>query len=151
MISIEQMTFDAAYTGLALQGWLQSADEYGNCRYRLHRMEQPTPLHHAGQPMLKCAAGHLIPDDKYDPGFEGDGVGERRIALIVIKGGYSIKTAHELQRIHDGRVDATEDQQGTHFTKQSPDELQAAFVAYANAQGLTIPMVLDLENGVIST
>ena len=50
--AIRQSIFNRAYLGLKAQGFKVSATAGGKCMYR-------------GPGGLKCAAGHLIPDDRY--------------------------------------------------------------------------------------
>lgn len=54
----KQEIFDKVWTGLKAQGFQQSVSDDGLCKYR-------------GLNGLKCAAGHLIPDDVYSPKMEG--------------------------------------------------------------------------------
>lgn len=71
----------------------------GTCQYR-------------GDGGMKCAAGHLIPDDKYDPAMEGavcvDGLGfgpvldkTRRVHEVLESEGYDPKFVRALQEAHD--------------------------------------------------
>ncbi len=53
-----QEIFNLAYTGLHGQGWRQSVNAEGGCMYR-------------GPVGLKCAIGHCIDDQDYDPEMEG--------------------------------------------------------------------------------
>jgi hypothetical protein len=58
----QQEIFNRVYTGLKAQGFKRSLsgpdDAVSRCRYR-------------GEDGLKCAIGHLIPDEKYEEGLEG--------------------------------------------------------------------------------
>ena len=57
----KQMLFDKMWRGLKGQDWQQSIDERNDlCAYR-------------GANGLKCAVGHCIPDDVYEPDMEGKG------------------------------------------------------------------------------
>lgn len=62
MMNIYQEIFDKVYTHLEQQGGA-SALETGACLYR-------------SEDGKMCAVGCLIPDDKYDPKFEGEPVDE---------------------------------------------------------------------------
>lgn len=57
-----QNIFDTVVAAVIAQG-ARSQDEIGWCMYR-------------GPNGLKCAAGHLIPDDRYDPRMEGNVIRE---------------------------------------------------------------------------
>ncbi|MGQ7794434.1 hypothetical protein ACUN0C_18670 [Faunimonas sp. B44] len=61
-----QDTFDTVVRHLFAQG--KQAHEYGVCRYRTYDG-------------LKCAVGCLIPDEDYDPSFEGQLVDRLPIKL----------------------------------------------------------------------
>ena len=57
MYTTKQEIFDVAYKGLRDQGWRQSKNAEGRCRYRNGKGD-------------KCAIGHLIPDEDYAPVLE---------------------------------------------------------------------------------
>lgn len=82
-----QETFDTVVTALRKQE-KPSVNEIGECMYR-------------GPNGLKCAAGHLIPDDKYNPEFEGIAITEWDIGPILKEQGYDIRLVEELQDAHD--------------------------------------------------
>ena len=57
----QQEIFNKAYAGLKAQGFNRAVRDTGPlaiCQYR-------------GEDGLKCAIGHLIPDEKYEEGLEG--------------------------------------------------------------------------------
>lgn len=55
-----QQVFDNALRGVRAQGAL-SRDEYRSCRYRMEE----------GGKQLRCGIGYSIPDELYNPDFEG--------------------------------------------------------------------------------
>ena len=67
-----QDLFDMAYAGLKKQGFAQSLDSHGHgqCKYR-------------GRGGLKCAVGHLIPDERYSSSFEGYGAASGAIVEVI--------------------------------------------------------------------
>jgi hypothetical protein len=65
MKTIQQL-FDQAVNGIRLQGGPAYAPEFESCMYRFTTEDGRT---------LKCAIGHLIPDEKYDSMMEGKGIG----------------------------------------------------------------------------
>ena len=86
-----QDLFNTAYAGLKAQGFKQSLDSYGQCKYR-------------GRGGLKCAVGHLIPDERYNSSFEGSGAASSDIAGMVGVGPENDNAAIfliALQRAHD--------------------------------------------------
>lgn len=127
--SIEQRTFDAAYIGLALQGWIQSVSQSGTCLYR----------HEVDGKKLACGAGHMFRDDQYHPDMECTRATEGLVAAAIRKNGLDPHFAGMIQKCHDGEKGVEEDH--LPFTAMDPDQLQAAFIAFANHHGLTIPMV----------
>lgn len=85
-----QQLFNDAFRGIASQDFRQSADK-GSCMYR-------------GPEGLRCVLGHCIPDDEYDPHFEGAGVtAEPRIGQILRNryGQLSMEFLLDLQDTHD--------------------------------------------------
>ncbi len=100
-----QTMFDRVATHLLTQN-KPARDSNGECRYRT-------------KDGLKCAIGELIPDDKYDPDFEGAGgsalymkpdYGDgdspftRKTAEIRKAAGFTLKQgrlAYALQSVHD--------------------------------------------------
>lgn len=88
MIS-KQETFDTVCKALIAQGKPAVAvNGYGGraCRYRT-------------EDGCKCAAGHLIPDDKYNPALEGYSLGDNRVAEAI--GDHDRKLVGALQALHD--------------------------------------------------
>lgn len=88
----KQETFDAVVTHLLKQG-CRSVDSLGNCVY----------LSDQG---LKCAAGCLIPEDEYVPGWEGTSIWENEkcegtVTACLRRLGYNLKLVSQLQSIHD--------------------------------------------------
>lgn len=59
--AIHQRIFDKAFKGLQSQGFVRSTLR-GACQYR-------------GLDGLRCAIGHVLPDDVYEPSMEGNNVG----------------------------------------------------------------------------
>lgn len=67
----KQQLFDRAVAGLANQGFQQSLDEtQDTCAYR-------------GSEGMRCAMGHVLPDDKYRPEFEGKNAKDLMISHTV--------------------------------------------------------------------
>lgn len=67
----KQQLFDRAVAGLARQGFQQSFDEaQDTCAYR-------------GSEGMRCAMGHVLPDDKYQPEFEGKNAKDLMISHTV--------------------------------------------------------------------
>lgn len=104
-----QETFDIVARALIKQGRpaFDNLRTGGACRYRF-ALEDGT--------ILKCAAGHLIPDEKYDPRMEGVGVyleedyeccdeeGKSKVRLlnkIIGEEGHDLSLVRELQTAHD--------------------------------------------------
>lgn len=123
----KQDTFNQVYLGLAAQGFKQSANRRGDCLYR-------------GPNGLKCAAGQVIPDDKFEPRFEGHGIvsvlperwfdGEstsKDLNLMISGLGHNLGTLSELQSIHDASKD--------------PHTMKNQLDYYAEEQGLIIPEI----------
>jgi hypothetical protein len=88
MLTRQEM-FDTAYAGIIAQGGPATTTN-GACRYR-----RPSGN--------KCAVGHLISDDKYDPDMEGTGVTNPRVykALGDDISAEDISFLHSLQSCHD--------------------------------------------------
>lgn len=80
-----QEIFDKAWTGLESQGFLQSK-EPGRCMYR-------------GFGGRRCAVGWCIPDEKYDPGFEGRGPTTEICEAVGLPDALGFLT--NLQKTHD--------------------------------------------------
>lgn len=82
-----QETFDIVVNHLRKQG-RKAIDENGHCRYRT-------------DDGCKCAAGCLIPDDKYSPDLEGNNIWYTPIYNILFKLGHDLSLVGRLQQIHD--------------------------------------------------
>lgn len=85
-----QETFDTVCKGIIAQG-RQAVGEDNACRYR------------AGE--LKCAAGMLIPDDRYDPRMElGGALYTTGLVynLVCVELGHDFALVKRLQECHDG-------------------------------------------------
>lgn len=95
----KQEAFNTVVAGLLNQG-RKSVNAYGDCMYR-------------GDYGCKCAAGHLIPDDKYDSKVEGYGIplvfrkSYPKSVCDLLLNAVGISTREEavfvrdLQRVHD--------------------------------------------------
>lgn len=81
-----QETFDFVARALAAQG--RPSIEDGLCVYR-------------GPGGLKCAAGHLIPDDRYSRGMENLPAQHPSIAGMLAELGHSTGLVSALQAAHD--------------------------------------------------
>jgi len=114
-----QQAFDAALFGIRKQGYTRSVDDRTLvCMYR-----------HPKDSSIRCAAGHIIPDDVYDPLVEnstirqilGDNLCEeldthappRNLPITgwlrrQVKGGLNIRLLSELQHAHDETLDASD-------------------------------------------
>lgn len=115
-----QAAFTAAYLGLAAKGFERSYDAKHGCLYR-------------GPRGLKCAVGHLIPDEHYDPTWElgCDPTITNRPAiqtlLDTIYPGVSIPMLSRLQEAHD--------------SFRTPEKMQAALADVATYFELELPHV----------
>ncbi len=97
-----QETFDKVVNHLRQQGRRASvgnSNEPLGCRYRLQSDDDNI--------MLKCAIGCLIPDNKYNPKFEGESI--IRLVnkfpeveqILDIKDDQDLVLLQDLQRVHD--------------------------------------------------
>jgi hypothetical protein len=104
----KQQAFDIMWKGLTSQGW-NSSIEAGVCQYRTYTG-------------LKCAIGHLIPDDIAQQ-WEGRSVG----TLVEVEdlSPRNRKFYERAQEVHDG--------------SSNPNNMQARFRALAVQFNLTIP------------
>lgn len=91
-----QETFDTVVTHLRTQGSRCSSDS-GDCMYRLDGR--------------KCAAGCLIPDDRYSPDMEGTTVLYSDVGDLLAELGHDMALVDELQTLHD-RTDPAEWEEG---------------------------------------
>lgn len=88
----EQDIFDIVYPAMIKQG-KPAIDEKGNCKYR-------------APDGSKCAVGHLLEDDEYNPEIEGNSVEEAGIAhLIPDRLLPHVQFLVDLQHAHDVMVD----------------------------------------------
>lgn len=82
LYSSQQEVFNQAIRGLAAQNWQRSEmtpeEKYSvfHCRYRQNQ-EASCPI--------RCAVGHLIPDDKYEPYWDMDNMGVGDILLDLVE------------------------------------------------------------------
>lgn len=85
----KQEIFDKVFLGLKSQNFQLSFAEGQGCRYR-------------GPNGLKCAIGHLISDEEYDPNMETHTVRELKYCLLnLIQGEEMLEFLADLQCIHD--------------------------------------------------
>lgn len=125
-----QEAFDKAVAGVRAQGYQLSLDEKTNCMYR-------------GPNGLRCAVGHLIPDELYQPAFEGvTGDGLIGLHLDHIKRGIDLeRLAHLRQLLPDSLAPLLSELQGLHDGIESdcegiPAEFEDGFRAIAKNFGL---------------
>lgn len=105
----DQEMFDAVWKGAKAQGFVQSTGDGGFCAYR-------------GRNGLKCNFGHVIPDERYDPKFEG-----LLAAKVIHKLGMQVSTV------------LAEDLQETHDLSWNPDDHEQQLRGVAWRYDLTIP------------
>lgn len=94
----QQQAFDVAYQGIKAQGKLSK--HKGQCYYR-----------HPENNQVKCAIGHLIPDEQYNPDMEE---GETCVVLV--------RTRHQLPDITDLSGEFLIDLQNVHDGARSVSE-----------------------------
>jgi len=107
-----QQLFDNAWNGLKSQGFVQCANDEGDCKYR-------------GDNGMRCGIGWSIPDERYSRSLEGRGVEERVVLLAASIRPFNQDFAGDLQNCHDNSY--------------SPADMQARFIALAEKHRLTIP------------
>lgn len=124
----KQEMFTKVWKGLEGQNWQQSLQEGSTdrCRYR-------------GPNGLKCAAGHLIPDEMYSPELEGEHILAVFSDNAMIFGehvdGPEKSFAYRMQTAHDSfEVVGLRTSRATQFT-----DMRSAFVALAEMENLAIP------------
>lgn len=112
MTRTRQEIFDLAWNGLKAQGFVQSVNKTGSCVFR-------------GPNGTRCAIGHCIPDDKYDPRMDREG--EYFDAAFDAAGvGWRDRIfAHNLQNAHDNG--------------EEPKSMERYLRNLAGEYGLTIP------------
>lgn len=88
----KQQTFDTIVNHLRTQGARALNAALGHCEYRT-----PTGM--------KCAAGCLIPDDKYCRSFEGMRVTMTTPAGVLLNElGHDLVLVQDMQKIHDSHA-----------------------------------------------
>jgi hypothetical protein len=110
-----QETFDKVVTALRAQGKPSVNPETNECMYR-------------GPNGIKCAAGHLIPDDEYKPKFEGYRVDADTIISIIQDNGHDIALVKELQFAHDSSADLTSNNK--EFMKELEKQFQEVAIKF---------------------
>lgn len=117
--ALKQRLFEQAYIALYKQGRRSLTPGRETCAYR-------------GAGDCKCAIGHLIPDDRYDPRFEGKAACADYIMDAV---GVPYRTADFLEALQRDLHDALSG--GRLFRS----ELDAAAKRFATTYNLTPPQV----------
>jgi hypothetical protein len=84
----QQLTFQFVALEMIKQG-RRAVNNDGRCAYR-------------GRNGDKCAAGHLIPDEKYQPEYEGRACLNSPVGPLIASLGHSVDLARALQCVHDG-------------------------------------------------
>lgn len=122
-----QEIFDRIYLALYKQG-RPSVDESGNCLYR-------------SKNGLKCAAGHIIPDELYHTEYEGTTFECLNDTINLLDfDREQVQLIASLQSIHDSNTMFYEVRQRWFpIWKEN-------MAKYANENGLNIPDVSHLEN-----
>jgi hypothetical protein len=92
---------------------------------------------------LKCAVGHLISDDDYNPLFEGAPALD--LPLISAHFGAYRKLIQSLQAAHDGNAYHYAGEHILRTVNMTPDLLEQRLSAVAAAFGLKIPV--DIRPG----
>lgn len=117
-----QEAFDKAVAGLAAQGFTRSV-HLGGCQYR-------------GPNGKKCALGHLIPDELYDPDMEGKLADHDRMRASLQIIGIDDTLACSLQDAHDNVYLS-----GGEYA-DVPETMRVMLRRVADKFGLTKPEVL---------
>lgn len=112
----QQELFDTVVAGLASQGFERSMGKEG-CAYR-------------GEEGRKCAAGWVLPNERYKESMEGSGVGQDLIrdVFVSIVGEENMLFLSLLQGAHDH--------------SESPSFMKTELVHMGERYGLKIPQVL---------
>lgn len=116
------MVFNHVMRGFAAQGWRRSLSKTGACRYR-------------GEGGCKCAIGHLIPDSRYSPDIEGNGISERVISSLfswVDPGSVRLRVWQDNMKWLDAL-------QSAHDNAVSDVALRPVMVEFAHDHGLKWP------------
>ena len=129
----QQEVFNKAYLAIVAQG-LPSIDDKGVCLYR-------------GLKGRKCAIGHLIPDELYDPLIEGSApcfqptTGKQLALQRVLEAVFSnldkndIPFLHNLQRCHDNAAEDSMCDRGCSFL----EAFRIRCKIFATNYSLTLP------------
>lgn len=125
MYKTRQKIFDIAYLGLASQNWELSRTPQ-MCMYR-------------GPNGTKCAIGHCIPDELYEPEFEGCTIySNNKLQRVAGISDDDLSWSRNLQRLHDntgvGRL---------LVVSKFPKTLKEAMEIFAQESGLTVPEIKD--------
>lgn len=123
-----QELFTTAFEGLRSQKWRRAVSVGGGCRYRTPQGD-------------KCAIGHCIPDDKYDPIFDTE--------LGSISTGYkseyeesaNYKAMRKAAGIRFADLGFAKSMQVTHDSASSndPAELERKFREFGENHRLVVP------------
>ena len=128
----KQEMFTKVWRGLQAQGWQKSEgpnernrDNGVGCLYR-------------GPNGMKCAAGHLIPDEMYYPEMEGEHI----LFLLGMKPGIFgepitqgvASFVYNMQQAHDNFLVLKENKATGAY-----DDMKSAFIGFAEYHNLTIP------------
>ncbi|WP_353645740.1 hypothetical protein [Mesorhizobium sp. WSM2239] len=110
---ITQEIFNTVYLGLAAQDFRQSYDDdTDQCAYR-------------GPNNLKCAIGHLIPDDKYHPEMDG--------SIWLARNFHAARMLTELSRDEFSLL------QNAHDYANTPADMRERFESIAKTYNLKVP------------
>ena len=115
----KQEIFNKVFLGLKSQGFQQSVNKHNVCQYR-------------GEGGLKCAVGHLIPDEIYNKEWDdettlADALPPHVYDAMGISAdfGASVDFLMQLQDIHDNY--------------DVPERMEDYYRQFALARGLTVP------------
>jgi tRNA(Met) C34 N-acetyltransferase TmcA len=111
----KQEIFNKAYAGLKAQGFQRAVRDAGPlaiCQYR-------------GRNGLKCAIGHLIPDENYCPTLEGKGA-----ELLVVREAANIPL--------DVPISFLVDLQTCHDAGSSPEAMKRSLTVFSHQYNLKI-------------
>lgn len=125
----KQEMFNKVWLGLQAQGWKQSIIGT-TCRYR-------------GPEGLKCAVGHLIPDDKYQSYWESSSIayliGRFPLLLGMQLTEEDMEFLEHLQRAHDQNAIRHQfDENGKAELKRFAD-MRSTFLELASLHNLSVP------------
>src|SRR6185369_17355290 len=108
-----QEMFDKMCQGLRAQGWQQSRNDFAKCSYR-------------GKDGLKCAAGHLMPDDVYQTAFD---LGNATVSMLPER----VRTA---MGVDSGNLLFVSSAQSAHDGGYLPEEMVQRFKILAKQYSL---------------